>query len=108
MYSLSQWSFTKQTKNKTHIYQMASFFRWNPKGQHKDHKNPHIIKHIWHTDKTAGDIKIHRFAQIPHGMVEITHNIRLRGSVYGIHMGPTKGIQMIPHGRNLSMSSYGQ
>jgi hypothetical protein len=41
-------------------------------------------------------------------MVKITHNIRLRGSVYGIHMGPTKGIQMIPHGRNLIMSCYGR
>jgi hypothetical protein len=78
------------------------------KRQHKDYKNTHIIEHIRHTDKTAGDIKIHRFTQIPHGMVGITHKIRLRGSANRIQIGIAKEIQMIPHRRNLSLSSYGR
>jgi hypothetical protein len=102
MHSLSQWSFTKQTKNKTHINQMASFSRWNPRRQHKDNKNQHIIQHIWHTDKTTGDIKIEGFAQIPHGMVKSLIAFACGECLWDSH-GTQKGIRMILHERNISL-----
>jgi hypothetical protein len=83
LHSLSQRSLTKQTQNKTHIYQMASFPRWDPKRQHKDYQNTNIIKHIWHPNKTAGNIKTHRFTKIPHGMVKSLTTFACGGVITG-------------------------
>jgi hypothetical protein len=96
LHSLSQWSLTKQTQNKTHRYQMASFPRWDPKRQHKDYQNPYIIKHIWHPNKTTGNIKIYRFTKIPHGMVKSLTAFAWGGVFTGSN-GTHKKIQMILH-----------
>jgi hypothetical protein len=102
LHSPRQWSYTKQTQNKTHLYQMASFFRWNTEMQHKYKKNPHIIKHIRHTDKTGGYIKIHRFVQIPHGMVKSL----LRFACGGVFTGLTRNPKGVSNDPSCTQSQY--
>jgi hypothetical protein len=102
LHSPSKWYFTKQTQNKRHLHKMASFFRLNTKRQHKDNKYPHIIKDIWHIDKTIGYIEIHWLEKILHGMVKSLTTFACGGSFTGLTR-IQKGFPIIPHGRNLSL-----
>jgi hypothetical protein len=80
---------------------MASRPWRNSKRKHKNNKNPHITKHIWHTHKTTGHIEIYRRTKIPHGLV----NHSFTFACGGVFTGLTRNLKRVPNDpwrRNLS------